>query len=84
LRTDPNNTYAYYIRGSALYYQGNLDQALQLFSHALKIDPEDSKVIKLRKVKTNISQSKNKIFNPNKLFFFIDLQIPRANQRKRE
>eukprot|EP01091_Cochliopodium_minus_P005648 TRINITY_DN1554_c0_g1_i1.p1 TRINITY_DN1554_c0_g1~~TRINITY_DN1554_c0_g1_i1.p1 ORF type:complete len:485 (+),score=136.31 TRINITY_DN1554_c0_g1_i1:42-1496(+) len=60
LRSDPSNTYAYFIRGSALYYQGNLEQALSHFTQALKIDPEDSKNIKARKICRNLEQIKEK------------------------
>ena len=55
-RLNPSSIDAHYIRGLANYHTGEYSSAIDSFKKALKIDPEDKKVInaqkKVKKVKT--------------------------------
>ena len=52
LRENSNNPEAVYLRGLGLYYQGNTDQAIKHFTHALQFDPDFSKArISLKQVR---------------------------------
>jgi DnaJ family protein C protein 7 len=52
LRENPNDPEAVYMRGLGLYYQGNTEQAIKHFQHALTFDPDFSKArISLKQVR---------------------------------
>jgi DnaJ family protein C protein 7 len=47
---DPNNAEAYFLRGKAIYYNGNIDNGLRNVNQALQLDPDNAKYMKFRKI----------------------------------
>jgi DnaJ family protein C protein 7 len=58
LQGDEENTHALRIRGTAIYYLGELPAALKIFSNILQLDPDNTKVSKLKKIAQQIERLK--------------------------
>jgi len=58
LQGDEENTFALRIRGTALYYLGELPAALKIFSNILQLDPDNIKVSKLKRSAQQIERLK--------------------------
>ena len=55
LRDNPRNPDALFVRGSALYQGGQLDESLALFAEALRCDPDHGRAARARKAARTIA-----------------------------
>jgi len=58
LQGDEENTHGLRIRGTAIYYLGELPAALRIFSNILQLDPDNIKVSKLKRSAQQIERLK--------------------------